>query len=199
MTMVEENDGLDLFEGPSDVQIFQSLLEDLENDVGPRVARYRQLIDMSAALGENGTMFPGGTASFYAWVEARSSFVSGNFIATILLCQATAENVLAGMLHAFHEDVPPKVQFSYTLTRCEALGIVENSQIEGLKKLASLRNPLSHFRSVSDGQNLTRRAMAGDELAEDILAHDAHFAMTTVVSLLSSSPFRVDRSSGLRG
>jgi len=39
-------------------------------------------------------MLPGGQVAFAAWVEAKSSFVHGNYVATVLLCQSLAEQVL---------------------------------------------------------------------------------------------------------
>jgi len=59
-----------------------------------RVMRYRQLAD----LGRNGTMIFGPAAAL-AWGEARSSFVNGNFVATALLCQSMAEQLLPSFLH----------------------------------------------------------------------------------------------------
>src|SRR5919202_3034067 len=98
--MTEHDDPSDLFSGPSDMELFRLLLSDLNEELPGRVARYRYLADISGALGEGGTMIFGGTAAYAALSEARSSFVYGNFISTILLCQALVENTLAGLLHA---------------------------------------------------------------------------------------------------
>jgi hypothetical protein len=170
------------------------ILAELHDELHDKVARYRYLADAGEALGDGGTMLFGGSVSFAALGEARSSFVHGNFIATILLCQSFAENTLAGFLHIRSADLPNKVSFQETLGRAESSGILNSDDVAALKKLAELRNPLSHFRSVSDPGNLTRRSMTTDELPEEILRVDAHFAISTIIRLLANAPFNVRRS-----
>lgn len=59
-------------------------------------------------------MIFGGSPAWHAWVEARSSFVHGNFVATVLLCQGLMKQLLAAYLHArlLIEDLPEKIKFS---------------------------------------------------------------------------------------
>ena len=64
-------------------------------------------------------------------------------------------------------------------------------EVLDLKRLATLRNPLSHFRDMDDPGNLTRRSMVEDKPAEDLLSSDAHFAIATVIRLLANASFRV--------
>lgn len=94
-----------------DVDVFRILLSDLHDDLTGKVARFRQLADLSAALGSSGTMMPGGETAFAAWIEARSSFVHGNYVATVLLCQGPAEHVLAAhlTLGLGGEELPSRV------------------------------------------------------------------------------------------
>ncbi|MGK3151772.1 hypothetical protein VQE80_15415, partial [Staphylococcus shinii] len=71
---------------------------DLHDGLDGKVARFHQLADLSTALGSMGTMLPGGETVLAAWTEAPSSFVHGNYMATVLLCQGLAEHVLAAHL-----------------------------------------------------------------------------------------------------
>lgn len=190
MTAEHPDQECDLFSSPPDLELARHLLSDLHAALPEMVGRYRYLRDISATLGENGTLFFGGVVPVAALGEARSSFVQGNFMATILLCQALAENALGGVLH-MGEDLPAKISFHETLSRCEAQGILTTKDVEIFKRLMNLRNPLSHFRDVSDPSNLLRRSMTGSENHEDLLRKDAHFAITTVIRLLSGKPFRV--------
>lgn len=173
------------------MQLAKLLLADLHDGLTERIARYRYLNDISASLGEGGTIVFGGTAAYASLNEARSSFVHGNFVASILLCQALAENILAGYLHVRMEELPPKVSFNETLKRCQAQGILSQEDADNLKKLAGLRNPLSHFRNIDDPDNLMRRSMTAGTAADDLLSTDAHFAIATAIRLLASSHFRV--------
>jgi hypothetical protein len=54
-----------------------------------------------------------GTVAALAWGEARSSFVNGNFVATVLLCQSMVEQLLASFLSSGLEsdDLPRRVTF----------------------------------------------------------------------------------------
>ena len=178
---------------PADVELFQLMLEDLHQELEGKLVRYRQLTELGRVLGESGTMVFGGMGAYTALVEARSSFVHGNFIATIFLCQSLIENCLAGLLHLRAEELPLKITFNETLARCEAIGILTADEVVDLKKLTAMRNPLTHFRNVSDPDNLTRRSMNAGLPAEDLLAEDAGFAIDIVMRVLAKRPFRVGR------
>jgi hypothetical protein len=71
-------------------------------------------------------MIPGGETAATAWFEARSSFVSGNFIATILLAQGLAEHVLAAEVSMGLSEVelPKRISFSQTLELCAERGFL---------------------------------------------------------------------------
>jgi len=84
----------DIFGSPSEISLVRLLLVDLHDGLVGKVARFRQLEDLCSALGEGGTMMPGGEIVYNAWIEARSSFVHGNYMATVMLCQSLAENIL---------------------------------------------------------------------------------------------------------
>ena len=80
----------ELLDTINDVDAFRILVADLHDDLVGKVARFRQLADLSVALGSLGTLMPGGETASAAWTEARSSFVHGNYVATVLLCQGLA-------------------------------------------------------------------------------------------------------------
>jgi len=63
-----------------------------------KVRRFRYLHDLGEENGRR-TMLFGGHVTYNAWIEARSSFVHGNYVATVLLCQSLIENLLAAFLH----------------------------------------------------------------------------------------------------
>ena len=182
----------DLLSEASDLSVARSLLADLHHELPEMVTRFRYLIDLGADLGPSGTMLFGGITSYYAWTEARSSFVHGNYVATILLCQSLMENLLAGFLwSAGSAQMSQRIQFGDTLDRCIAIGLLTADEFNDLKRLAGLRNPLTHFRDVTDQQNLFRRQQTNDRHALDILTSDAWFAISLAVRMLAKKPFRV--------
>lgn len=184
----------ELFSPLSDLQAAQWLMGELHDDLPGRVARFQQVNDLCANLGSSGTMIPGEVA-FSAWLEARSSFVNGNYVATVMLCQGLAEQMLASHL-TLRLDAPPlpeKIGFRETLRRCLEQGVIEQSVAGQLEQLMELRNPLSHFRSVDDPESLSRRALDSKMPIHATLLRDATFAIGVAVELLASPEFRLGR------
>lgn len=187
------DDQLDLLANFTDADALQFLLADLHDDLKGRLMRLRMLMDLGASLGLRGTMIHGGYAAGLAYQEARSSFVNGNFIATVFLCQSLVENMLAGYLRAGleEEELPQRVLFSETIARCRRRGLLDERDATDLEQLSRMRNPLMHFRSVDDPEQLDRRAIDAQEHAMSLLARDAYFAMGIAIRLLAKPPFRI--------
>lgn len=184
----------ELFSPLSDLQAAQWLMGELHDDLPGRVARFQQVNDLCANLGSSGTMIPGEVA-YSAWFEARSSFVNGNYVATVMLCQGLAEQMLAShlTLSLRAPELPKKIGFQDTLSRCVEQGVIEPSLAGQLKQLMGLRNPLSHFRSVNDPESLFRRALDSQTPTQVTLQRDATFAIGVAVDLLASPAFRLGR------
>lgn len=182
-----------LFSPLADLDFSRHLIADLHDDLAGKVARLRQLADLSMGMGEAGTMIPGETGHA-TWLEARWSFVHGNFIATVMLCQGLAEHVLASYLSMGLNatPLPTRVQFKDTLKRSVEKGVFSDEFAEDLIKLMSLRNPLSHYRDVNDASNLSRRAINTAMLPHQHLLNDATFAISVAVKMLSLPSFRLD-------
>jgi hypothetical protein len=182
----------DLLSEISDVGLMRHLLADLHDDLQGKIARFKFLFDLGVQLGTYRTMLFGGHLTYNAYVEARSSFVHGNYVATVLLCQSLVENLLAGFLHGgLMDELPPRIQFDETLRRCRVKELLTDDDVTDLRKLVSLRNPLTHFRSVNDQQNLDRRSIATGRLAGEILSQDAWFAISVATRMLAKEPFRL--------
>ena len=181
----------DLLSGISDLDAVSHLLADLHDDLPGKVTRFRHLADLGGALGTQGTMLFGGAATFSAWTEARATFVHGNFAATILLCQSLVENLLAAFLHArlMMDDLPARIAFRDTLKRCQARNLITGQDSGDLERLMSLRNPLSHFRTVADDQNIDRRAITAGIRSEALIEQDALFAIGIAVRMLAKPQF----------
>lgn len=187
------DDQPDLLSDLSDLDFVRHLLADLHDDLPDKVGRFRMLTDLGAQMGRSGTMIFGGHAAYHAWVEARSSFVHGNFVATILLCQGLVEHLLAAYLHAglLIDDIPDRIHFADTLRRCLERQVISDDDVTDLRRMMDLRNPLSHFRHVDDGSNLDRRSMDTDTPADVLLRHDAIFAISLAIRMLAKPTFRL--------
>jgi hypothetical protein len=183
----------DLFNDVADVDLLRWLLADLHDDLPGKLARFRQLTDISSALGPGGTMMPGGETTYNAWIEARTSFVHGNYMATVMLCQGLAEHLLAAHLELGlgGESLPDRVRFNETVERCVLRQIITKEDAADLRRLMALRNPLSHYRNINDPVNLSRRVLDSQRPAEHHLLSDASFAISMAVRLLALPPFRL--------
>ena len=192
ITNDDEDAKTGLLPGLTDVAAIRLLLADMHDDLPGRIGRLRYLSDIAADLGTEGTMLWGGQTTYFAWAEARSSFIHGNYVATIILCQSLAENLLAAFASdGSDEDKRARVQFRETLDRCHEIGLLSDQDVDDLKRLTSLRNPLAHFRGIDDEHNLNRRSMAADLPSEELIRSDAWFAIGLSVRLLAKKPFRV--------
>jgi hypothetical protein len=185
----------DLLSEISDFDLVRHLLADLHDDLSGKIARFRQLVDLSDALGSSGTMFFGGEVPYAAWREARWSFIHGNFAATVLLCQGLAEHLLGSFLHAAQpvDDFPKRVSFAETLRLCEERNVISDRDAMDLRRLMDLRNPLSHFRDLNDPASLSGRVLSTMEPAAEHLRRDASFAIGLAVRLLALPAFRLGK------
>ena len=193
---METSDQPDLFSDVDELQLVRVLLADLHDDLRGRVARLRYLTDLSVSMGRSGTLLPGGETVSGAWAEARISFVHGNYIATVLLCQGFAEHMLAAHLELpaggiFPAELPNRISLKETLERCVADHVIDDVLAHDLRRLMELRNPLSHYRGIDDPSNLTRRVLMTMTPAEQHLQGDASFAIGVAIRLMSLPPFRL--------
>lgn len=188
-----DEDQHDLLSEISELELFRHLLAELHDDLAGRVSRFRMLTDLGRDMGRHGTMIFGGTAAEHAWIEARASFVHGNFAATVLLCQGLVEHLLAAYLQGglLMDDLPERLQFRETLRRCRDRDIISEQDVTDLKRLMALRNPLSHFRHMHDASNVDRRSIQSGETAEDLMRKDAIFAIGLAVRMLAKPAFRL--------
>jgi hypothetical protein len=183
----------DLLSPVSDLQLVRLLLADLHDDLLGKITRFRQLTDLSGALGTHGTMLYGGETTYVTWTEARTSFIHGNYVATVLLCQSLAEHLLAAQvaLGLSKQSPPSRITFRETLELCLGHGVITQRDADDLIRLMELRNPLSHFRGIDDPSNLSRRVINSQVSAEAHLFNDARFAIAMAIRLLALPSFRL--------
>jgi HEPN domain-containing protein len=189
--MADKN--LDLFSGVDDVHAVRYIIADVHDDLSGRVSRFRMLADLCASLGRSGVLLSGGHAAYFSWAEARSSFVNGNFCATIFLCQSLVEHLLASHLRLSQLDMelPKRLDFRETLSRCVEAGLLNAEERDLLDRLRLIRNPLAHFRDIDDESALDRRSLQSRIHPLEIIKRDAEFAITTAIRILSKHEFSI--------
>ena len=185
---------IDLYSTLNDMASAKMLLEELQIDLEGKISRLRQLDDLNYDLGSNGSILTGGEVVYHIWQEVRSSFIHGNYVAVVLLCQSMAEHLLASYLeYRFSEDSRSKrMHFRDTIQECWSRGIITEIDKNDLLRLSHARNPLTHHRTFEDPTNLTRLSVEAGKIASDLLRGNANFAIRLAFRLLSLPAFRVD-------
>jgi hypothetical protein len=177
-------------EQPTDLHLVRYLLGEIYDDLDGRVFRAKYLAALDSDFGgAEGTVVFGGTPAFLAYQDARCSWVAGNYVATVLVCQALLENLLTAYLHAACIEVAKRPRLEQTLRKCRTQGLLSKQDEADIVRLVKQRNPLTHFRLLEDLDHLDRRAVNSGTHPVSIAQEDARFAITLVVRILGKAIF----------
>lgn len=191
--MEKDSPRADLFGGLDELDLTRRLLADLHDDLRHKVARARQLTDLTSTMGPSGTMLYGGEVTLAVWREAQWCFIHGLDVGTVVLCQGLMEHLLAAFLQTtwLSEELPVRISFAETLRRCKALEVLSEGDEADLRRLMLLRNPLSHFRGLDDPSSLSARVLDTMLPHQEHLSRDANFAIGLAVRILALPQFRL--------
>lgn len=128
-----------------------------------------------------------GTLSQLLFKEVLSSFVAGQYIATIVLGFSLIERTVAGRL-AFSGDKSAASAKSETLLM-NALerGWLKKEEHEHLNELRRLRNPIVHFRDHLSGTRPEIRADLNARTTEQVLETDAKRILEAAIYVLQKT------------
>ena len=180
-----------LLSGFDDVDLAQHLIAEFHDDMRGRIGRLHMLTYLSWSLGIGGAMLPGGTISYRAWTEARQCFINGLFVATVQLCQALMENLLASEMESRLNpiDLPDKATAKKIRAKSREARFISEDEERDLECLENLRNPLTHYRNTNDPGHIDQRAMQEDVFSDSLLERDAVFAITTAMRMVAKPSF----------
>lgn len=179
----------------SDQDIVSWISEDSEHDLLGKIQRVRKLIELNETIGKNGSIPTGAPISNYLWNEARSCFINGDFIATILSCQSLCEHLLASYLEyqSRDETLASKPRFRAVIKKCHELKIISDKDKTNLEELSDFRNLLTHYRSMKSMSAFIHQALEREVTSPvEIIVEDAHKAMTIAFQIISLPVFRID-------
>ncbi len=77
------------------------------------------------------------------------------------------------------------------MKRCQDRNLISSEDFGDLERLMSLRNPLSHFRTVADDQNIDRWAITAGLRSDALIKQDAWFAIGLATRILAKPQFRL--------
>ena len=161
-----------------DASSVQHLLMDLKDGLAGKVARLSVLAsayewDVKGPY----VGVPGGDVAQEIWREARWSFVHGNYIATVILCQVFAEHLVAATIYGEGEALPNRVKFGAVLKRSVKRGCISEHDAEEIARLMHMRNALSHFRKPFEEGHAMSRVASEKRPLRRLVKDDAVFAI----------------------
>jgi hypothetical protein len=141
-----------------------------------------------------GMVIPGGEKALVVFEDSQLSYIYGVFAGSIVLGQSFIEQSVCALAYSageFNEDDKPGYHDARRFL--EENGILAPDDVEGvpLNELHNLRNPIIHFRSVTDESGLSGRKMgkirenpeAKAPETEEILRKDAEEVLKTCFSV----------------
>lgn len=135
--------------------------------------------------------FYGGLICKEAFEEARRSYLNGNYIATVVLCQIVLENSLHGIFVTIGRDDLEKASFRKLLKEAYESRLISDDEYDLFNEVRKLRNPYTHYRSPKNKEYLGARIIENGEIHFDIFEEDAKIALRAVFKLLGRYPFSV--------
>jgi hypothetical protein len=162
------------------------LVSDLvEADAATRDERADRLAFLLREFGPPADMLlVGGMGAMFAISELQNSFLNGNFMGTILLCQVFVEHSLAGSYALGGDDNLMLDGFKVLIDRSLADGRISAPLAARLQDLREMRNPYNHPRPFSKPNNLLQRIVTRKTDPHEMASEDAQTAISIVVDFI---------------
>ncbi len=164
----------------------EKLLPEIEEaDASSRAARLGRLEFLIAEFGPPADMvLIGGLGAMLAIQELKSSFLNGNYMATILCCQTFVEHSLAGGYALNGQDALVESGSVKLINQSHADGAITAHIAERLHELREMRNPYTHPRVIQKRQSILDRLVATKSELYSMAEKDARDAIKIVVDYL---------------
>jgi hypothetical protein len=122
--------------------------------------------------------------SFFVFTEARSTYVDGYFIATVVLAASFAEHWMSGVLTArgFEKEADRGLAACIRCARKHELW--PDLILNRLEHLRRIRNPFVHLKELSHPYSLSQRSYMKLRDPGDVIEEDARFALETIFALV---------------
>jgi len=164
----------------------KKLLIDIEEaDAASRGDRLERLEFFLAEFGPPADMMLiGGIGAMFAIQELESSFLNGNYMATIFCCQTFAEHSLAGGYALSGKDELVESGFKKLIDESLSDGTISAPVAKRLHELREMRNPYTHPRVIQKRQSLLDRVVTSKSDPHTMAEKDARDAIQILVEFL---------------
>ncbi|MBF4601897.1 hypothetical protein ITJ55_13860 [Frigoribacterium sp. VKM Ac-1396] len=142
-----------------------------------------------------GSLLTGGEEAMLTWQAAVDAFAQGNWVATLLCCQATCERTIAGLIAVTelgHENRQwERMGMGRLLDYAVEKALIPDSLSAELRLVCDRRKPYGHWKPVTDPSTPTMRVQAQmmevpvsyEDLWRGLLVQDATHAIATTLDL----------------
>lgn len=156
---------------------------DAEEKIRPeRLARLRFIQEEFGPPAD--MLLTGGIGAMFAINELKWSFVYGNFMATIFLCQTFAEHSLAGPFALGGDDEHVERGMKHLIDESLKRKAISSDLAARLNELREMRNPYTHPRILQKKQSLLDRVVKTKKEPWSMAEADAKTAIQIVVDFL---------------
>lgn len=163
-------------------------VEDEEQTRPDRIVRFVELNELFALQGD--MLLTGGLQSHLAFHELANSYVNGNYMAVVLLCQAFIEHSLSGEFIMRGQSTIAESSFKIILESAKAAEIINGTLFEQLEVLRKIRNPYVHAKAGLKNGSLAKKMIDGRfESAEELAKSDALKSLGILKSFVHQNVF----------
>jgi hypothetical protein len=157
----------------------------IDADVASRPDRVERLRFLDREFGSPAGMgLIGGLGALFAIQELKNSFLNGNYMATILLCQVFAEHSLGGSYAVSGDEEIMRKGFEKLIDCAKRDRLISPTLATQLHTLRKMRNPYNHPRPMMSGNDLHGRIISRRADPQEVAADDAREAIRIVVDFL---------------
>jgi hypothetical protein len=146
-----------------------------------RASRVRWL---NQKLPKGGLLMP--ADSMFVFSEAKSTFVNGYYISTIVLAAAFAEHWMSGILTGRGWGTDCKSGLRACVRCAREHEVWPDFVLSRIDRLQSIRNPFIHLKDFNHEHSLIQRSWASGRDPDEVLEEDAKQALETICALVQS-------------
>lgn len=146
-----------------------------------RCRRLRQTIDI---FPDGSFMMP--MESHAVFIEARSTYVNGDFASALMVAQAYVEHRLQGYLEGRGQFKIARSGLASILEYCRRHELLDAVILKGLAHLRLIRNPFTHLRPFDDPHSLAQRSLEQRMHPADLMEREAYRAFSLMLTVAVS-------------
>ena len=119
------------------------------------------------------TSFLMGMDTYYVFEEARSCYIYGHFVATVMMSAAFIEHWLSGKLHARGHHKEAAAGLGRSVACARKIDLIAPAILDRIDHLRLIRNPFAHLKGMDHDHSLGARSVSVKRHPDEVLEQDA--------------------------